>query len=254
MDSIRESELRRGNFTSSGIGNLFVTGRGPFGFGKAALEYIMEKNFERQLKLPIDSDIAAKPFSWGKACEKILFDKLPTSYKLISQETIQHPEIPFWVGSPDAIKEEEDFCSAPELKCPITRKSYMQFYQCNNILEVRENHPYGEHYFQQANSNFILLQKNFPEKNWKYCELIVFMPYKSELPEIRSLCNTSDYFSQDQLYKYLWIYNALDEELPYVLDGGLIKNIKTFRWEVTEQMKTELTSKIVAAGNLLINQ
>src|SRR6186713_1406515 len=119
---------RVGNFTSSEIVALTKTGSRPMTEeekeahkkanpksrkttieswpGEAAITYIEEKNMERRLGRSIDDEKSAKPLIWGKLLEGHVFDKLGLEYTLSSTETIVHPTIPYWSGSPDGDKED----------------------------------------------------------------------------------------------------------------------------------------------------
>src|SRR5688572_2564018 len=112
--------IRNGNFTSSEIFRLMKPGKGKDGFSVDAQTYINECNQERRLKRSIEVQSDARPLTWGKAVEKRAFDCLGLEYTLCSDKTIQHPEIPYWVGSPDAVT--EDACC--DLKCPMTLTSF----------------------------------------------------------------------------------------------------------------------------------
>jgi len=256
MSSITENVDRIGNFTSSEIAALMTTSKDGKSFGKPALTYIEEKNMERRLGRSLDSETNARPLTWGKLIEKRVFDLLGLEYTLTSQETVQHPTISCWSGSQDGNKF-DDGGTVIDIKCPITLKSFCQLvdgiYQCEDSLGVAdgnmiihsvcETHKDGEKYYWQLVSNAILT-------NSKYAELIVYVPYKSELPEIRELANNYD--GNDQ-HKYAWIVYADDNELPYLPDDGYYKNLNIIRFLVPESDKILLTEKVLAAQKLLIN-
>ena len=245
MDNVRENTLRIGNFTSSKVADLMSNGKQIYGLGKPATTYIKERNMERKLELPLAVESSPKPFSWGKCCEKRIFELMGTEYERVHEDTLAHPTISDWTGTPDAIKHEEDGTKTMvEFKCPITRKSFMEFEECETIEDVRRNHDQGEQYYWQAVSNSILLGAT-------HAELIIYIPYLSELVDVRE--HAQD-FTIDQLYKYLWIHNALDEELPYIKDNGKVKHVKKFRWKVSEADKEALTERIKLCKTLLIQR
>ena len=257
MSSITENISRIGNFTSSEIAALMTTSKDGKSFGKPALTYIEEKNMERRLGRSLDSEQSAHPLTWGKLIEKRVFDLLGLEYTLTSQETVQHPTISCWSGSQDGNKFDEGR-TVIDIKCPITLKSFCQLvdgiYQCKNslgvadgnmiIAGVRENHKDGEKYYWQLVSNAILTDS-------KYAELIVYVPYKSELEAIRELANNYD--GADQR-KYAWINFAEDNELPYLIEGGYYKNLNIITFLVPEEDKILLTEKVLAAQKLLIHE
>jgi hypothetical protein len=166
-----------------------------------------------------------------------------------------HPEIDYWAGSADGFKFDEGL-TVMDIKCPMTLKSFCQLVDSIEMVEIggvwvqdgiksisniRENHKDGEKYYWQLVSNSII-------SDCKYAELIVYMPYLSELQDIRDLAHSAE--PQD-LYKYFWIANGNDEELPHLIDGGFYKNIYTIRFEVPQHDKDFLTERVKMAGALL---
>lgn len=235
-------ELRAGNFTSSQIAALMSNDKSGKGMGAPGKTYVEERNMERRLGRSLNTEISSKPTSWGSLMEKrVLEEILGLDYKPLSTETILHPEINYWAGSPDAIKYDEGNTVA-DIKSPFTLKSFCQFADCKSIDEIRENHKDGETYFWQLISNAILT-------NSKWCELIVYCPYRSEIAAIRELTQTLDH---DEQSKYQWIYWANAEDIPFLPDGGFYKNLVTFRFEATEQDKNLLIGRVLQAGNLLV--
>ncbi len=243
--------LRVGNITSSeGAVAVMSNGKVKDSFGKPALTYIEECNFERRLGRSIDAESNAKPLTWGKAIEKRVFQLLGIAYKLVSSETVQHPTIKHWVGSPDAEKEEEnDEKTVIDIKSPQTLKSFCQLveglYKGLTGIEameyIRENHKDGEKFYWQLVSNAVLIGA-------KYAELIVYAPYESELLDLQAKCAPS----QDCPKGWNWIYYAEHDELPSLKDGGYYKNINVIRFEVPEGDKKALHHRMVMAGELLI--
>lgn len=246
---MNKSELRYGNFTSSEIVNLMQVDRTGKNFGKPAITYINETNWERKLGRSITEDIDARPLAWGKLLEKHVFELLGTEYKLISAETTLHPKYDFWSGSPDGVKYGKKYNAVIDIKCPKTLKSFCQMVDCleseNPIEALIENHKDGEKYFYQLVSNAILLDVD-------HAELIIYMPYKSELEDVRETArNWEDDVEQKKFY---WVHQATDEELPYLVDGGYYKNINIISFQVTEEMKAQLTANVVKASELLIKR
>ena len=99
-----DHSLRAGRFTSSKIAALMSNGKVKGTLGKPALTYIKEKYFEVKLGRRLDNETNARPTSWGNLVENIAFEQLSTDYNQVSQETIQHPAIENWSGSPDLVK------------------------------------------------------------------------------------------------------------------------------------------------------
>jgi len=240
------SPERNGRFTSSEIFKLMLDGKVKGTFGVKALTYIAEKNMERRLGRSLDIETGARPLSWGTLAEAFVFSKLGLEYKLCSNDTIVHPEIDDWAGSPDA--ETED--AIVDVKAPATLKAFCELvdplYQGMSgeqaIAAIRENHEYGDKYYYQILSNAILRQK-------RYGELIVFAPYQSELQVLRELCQLMD---GEGLKRFFWINNAADNELPFLPDGGYYKNINVVRFEIPVADKIALHKRVVEAGKMLI--
>jgi hypothetical protein len=243
MDNI----LRNGNFTSSEIVALIseptaAAKKTGAIFGTPALTYIKEKNFERKLGLPIDIESNAKPLTWGKLCEYRIIELVSLDYRVTSQSTDIHPDIYYWRGSKDAIKFDEGR-TIVDFKCPMTRKSFCELVEPlynghdNPIQAIRDNHKDGDKYYWQLVSNAII-------NDCKYGELIVYMPYLSELAAIQELALEHD---------ITWIHRANTNELPYILDGGYYKNVNTIRFEIPQEDKDFLTKRVLIAGKLLKN-
>lgn len=244
---MNQTKSRIGNFTSSEIAVLMGE---PTAAAKKAGEilsvpaknYIKECNYERKLQRSISEDTNARPTSWGHLVELKAFEVLGLEYKLASQETILHPTIDCWAGSPDGIKFEESGNTVFDIKSPYTLKSYCQMYECKTIEELRENYTYGEKYFWQLVSNAILT-------DCKWAELVAFCPFKSELQSIR---DTAAKLPEEQQRHLYWIATSLDDDLPYIPDGNPnYDHIHKIRFEVTQEMKEALTNRVIIASGLL---
>lgn len=236
---------RVGNFTSSEIGNLMKKDRSGKGFGSPALTYIEECNMERRLGRSVTDEVSARPLLWGKLLEGRAFDLLGMEYTLTSKDTIIHPDIPFWAGSPDGGKDAPP--TVADIKCPITLKSFCQLvdnYKMGGMDAVRAEHKDGDKYYWQIVSNAILTGAD-------QGELIIYMPYKSELAEIRMMCQL---LPGDVIGKYYWISAAMDDELPYLLDGGYYNNLNILSFPIPEADKNALTAAVLKAGEMLVNR
>jgi hypothetical protein len=240
------NEKRNGNFTSSEIVALTTNGRAKDSFGAPFFTYVAEKNMERMLKRSLNNESNARPLSWGKLCESKVFELLGPDYRLCSQDTIDHPEIEFWKGSPDAEKfDGANKDAAIDIKCPMTLKSFctmIDSFNAGGILRLREEHKDGEKYYWQIVSNAILLGVD-------YGELIVYVPFEDELDQIRELAGQQD---GTNIHKYYWIAMGLDEELPSLKRDGAYKNLNVLRFVIPAADKKFLTDRVLEAGKLLI--
>lgn len=242
------NELRVGNFTSSEIYNLMTDGKQELGLGKPATTYIEDKRMEVRLGRSLKNETSARETSWGKLVEGRVFDLLGIEYQLVSTDTILHPKIKCWSGSPDGNKFDVGN-TVIDIKAPLTLKSFCRLVDplynglsgMDAMNEVRKNHPDGEKYYWQLVSNSVLTGS-------KFAELIPYVPYKSELDEIREYASQVDSIDQ---YKFFWINNAQDDELPYLIDGGFYKNLNVIRFEVPEEDKIALTERVLMCGVLL---
>lgn len=254
---------RVGNFTSSEIVALTKLAKDGKAFGVPALTYVEEVNMERRLQRSLTDESNARPLTWGKLLEKrVFYDLLGLEYSLNSLETIVHPTIAYWSGSPDGFKYDVGK-TVTDIKCPITLKSFCQlvdplYYGLEGIEAmnairdgfkdknglVHAAHKDGEKFYWQLVSNAILT-------NSKFAELIPYVPYKSELDEIKLMSQSVE---GEMLIKHYWIAMALDGELPYLVDGGYYKNLNTIRFEVPVEDKQLLTDKVELAGKMLINR
>lgn len=235
---------RIGNFTSSEIYRLLSQGKTKGTFGAPALEYIQEKKMERRLGRPLNDESTARPLLWGKLLEPISFDLLPTSYSLNSDQTLLHPEFNFWAGTPDGFKYDPGKTVMDE-KCPYTLKSFCNLVDplydgligIDAMNAARKSNKDAEKYYWQLVSNACITGA-------KYAELIVYMPYKSELASIKEAAQNGD-------GDYYWIAFADENRLPYILDEGFYHNINIIRFEVPEEDKNRLTDAVERAGKLL---
>lgn len=243
------NEARIANFTSSKIAALNSVSKDKKGFGKPALTYIAETNMERRLGRSLNDESNARSLTWGKLLERLAFEKLPLQYTLNSTDTITHPIYDFWSGSPDGFKGED---TVVEIKAPFTLKSYCQLVEplaiglsgIDAMNHIRDNHSSGEDYYWQIVSNAILSGR-------KYGELVVFMPYLSEIPEVMEMAQNVE---PELLHNHYWIAMAKDGDLPYLLDGGYYKNLNTITFEIPESDKELLTANVVNASKLLIDR
>ena len=240
MEVVHNSR-RVGNFTSSEIFALCSNGKKTGEYGKPFYTYVEEKVFERRMLRSLDTEVNARALTWGKWIETRVFDLLGLEYTLCSQDTIVHPTIDAWSGSPDGIKHDEGQ-TVIDIKSPLTLKSFCQLSECKTPEELRENHKDGDKYYWQLVSNAILT-------NSKWAELIVYCPFLDELKDIKQECeDCEDSLIKKHLY---WIVNAEDAELPYLLREGQYNNIHIIRWEVPQVDKELLKVRVEAATKIL---
>lgn len=273
------SNLRNGNFTSSEVVALLSMGsrdmtKDEMGAhklnnpsskkktiecwpGKAAITYINQCNMERRLGRSLDNELDARPTNWGKFVEPLLFTLLDGDYTYNSSDTLTHPELDYWKGTPDGFKITENK-TVVDAKCPFTLESFCKLvsplYNGFEGLEAmnalmngytdktglfQAAHADAEKYYWQIVSNACI-------DDCTHGELIVYCPYESELSVIQAMAvqsgNPSAYF----------IANASPKILPCLKDDGFYKNINIISFEIPQSDKDLLTETIKKASKYLI--
>lgn len=234
---------RVANFTSSQIYRLCGFDRSGKQPGKPFFEYIAEKAMEHRLKRSLDSEVSSRITSWGKFVEQRVFNLLGTDYNLCSTETIKHPDILHWSGSPDGLKfgPDEKPMVVYDIKCPSSLKSFCELVDGCDITKIRDTHKDGDKYYWQLVSNAILTGVT-------KAELIVYVPYQRELAEIRE--ETSNYEGDQN--KIAWINWAQDEDLPFLIEGAHYKNINIISFDVPSIDIDFLTERVKQASAELV--
>jgi hypothetical protein len=235
---------RAGNFSSSEIYKLVKSGRSKDAeFSATGLTYIQEKKYEGLLGRSLTTQTNSRPTSWGNIGELYVWEhKIRLNdYKFEHKERYSHPTIKNWTGMPDLT---DDVSSrVGDIKCPFTLKAYCELVDCDTIEKLRDNKP---EYYWQLVSNAILCEKD-------KAELLVFVPYKSDLDEIRMFIESGDVLFRNGLdqNKYSWLNWAGDEDLPYLIEGGHYINLHSFEFEVPQEDKDLLTNRVKLAVQYL---
>lgn len=234
--------MRAGNFSSSEIYKLVKSGRSKDAeFSAAGLTYIQEKKYEQRLGRQLGNETNAKATSWGNLMELYVWElKIGLNdYRFEHKTRYKHQTISNWTGCPDMVSDDK----VADIKCPFTLKAYCELVDCDTIEKLKDNKP---EYYWQLVSNSILCGKD-------KAELLVFVPYKSELDDIRTFVDTGDVLFRNGLdqNKYSWLNWAGDEDLPYLIDGGHYVNLHTFEFEIPQSDKDFLTERVKLAVELL---
>ena len=251
--SINNSKTRVGNITSSGIADILTLAKNGKDFGAPALTYIADCNMERRFDLPIGNGGGGTETEWGTTIEPFVHDILPLTYEYSSQITATHPDIDWWCGSADGINHTDGIKAVFDIKAPFTRASFhglvMPLYcgltGIDAILAVRDGfthngidypaHKSGKKYYWQLVSNACI-------NGTDWAELIVYMPYQSELLEIGKTLQEHP--------RLKW----LGDTAPFINDGGFFKNLNIIRFEVPKSDKDLLTAKVREVGQYLIKR
>lgn len=242
------SNKRTGKFTSSEIYKLMSLDRKGTGFGKPALTYIRQKQYERKLGRSIHGAMTSRATSWGHLNELRAFDMLGTEYSLNSNETLQHPSIDCLCGTPDGFKYGAEK-TVIDFKSPFTLGSFCELVDpiysgltgIDAINWIRDNHESGDAYYWQLVANSMIT-------GCTHAELVIYCPYERELTEIRLLADDAPAEVASDFY---WLQFAYDKELPYLIEGGYYKNINIIRFEVPETDKRTLEYAIEKAEQIL---
>ncbi len=227
--------------------------------GKAALTYILEKNMERRLGISLDNDTEARQLSWGTLLERLVAMMLDEYYDFTPSTTHVHPYIPTWVGSRDGLSKDTE--TVVDIKCPYTRKSFCGLVQpiydelegmdAMNALRngytdkngiAYPPHCDAEKYYTQIVSNACI-------SGSKYGELIVYMPYQSEIKAIQHAAEKAITEGEGQFY---FIASSRPDQLPYIKDGGYYSNLNIIRFLIPEEDKILLENTVKKASELLI--
>jgi hypothetical protein len=225
---------RVANFSSSSIHKLMSMNKSKDGFGAPGLTYIKEKKMEQRLGRSLQNEIDGKEVWWGKLNESRVFGLLPLDYTFEAVTRYSHPTVSNWTGMPDTNRPNV----VGDIKCPFSLKSYCTAVDSFGDIEAFKKAKPDWYY--QLVSNSILCDK-------PRAEIIVYVPYKSELDEIRDYCAMFD-GNQNKVARFGF---ADDDDLPYLIEGGHYKNIEIFEFEVPESDKEFLTDRVKQAVELL---
>lgn len=234
-----ENVNRIGNFTSSEVHKLMKDGKTKGTIGAPGLTYIEEKNIERKLGRSVETESYSKDMAWGSFLEKRVFEMLEYGYELQSDKTDMHPTILYWAGSTDLIM---PGIKIADIKCfqPKNFAKYSDALLSKDVEVLKEEFP--KEYWQLV-SNAII---NGVSK----AEAIAYMPYVSELPEIREM---AEYYDEADQWKYRFIAESPDCSLPYLPDDGYYSNINRLEFDIPKQDIESLTERIKLAGTMLVS-
>lgn len=195
--------------------------------------YVEEKQFERDLGHALDSETNARPTVWGTLVEEQAFEKMGLKYSLVSKVRFYHEKYKdYWNGMPDVLTDD----IVGDIKSPWTRKSFCTLMKSfGDPLLLKENHP---DYYWQLVSNAILCNRNT-------AMLIIYMPYKEDLEDIRDLAR------KEIDNRFAFINWADDEELPYLIKGKKYKDINVMEFEIPKEDKESLTTRVKMAIKIL---
>jgi len=237
-----ENKERIGNFTSSNIYKLcasLASGKPSSSF----FTYIEEKIFERRMKRSLEMGAYGQSMAWGKFLEKRVNDNLPFGYQMLHKTTKVHPKFNYVSGSVDFLVPE---VKVAELKCfePKNFASYVSALMTGDLELIKKEHP--KEFWQMVNNSQI-------HKTPKM-EAIVYMPYESEMEEIRELAENPEYLSEIGMmpWEVRFIAEKPISHLAVLPNDSVFKNLNIFEFDVPLDDVIFLNKRIIEAGKLLL--
>lgn len=206
------------------------------GFSQLGLTYIREKKLEIRMGRCLDIGGYSQATAWGNFMEFVIFSLLGLEYKMQSKDTFLHPNKElgkYWSGSVD-------------LLVPNVKVAEIKCYQPKN---------FGFYADCLMQKDVDLFRKEFPAEYWQIVsnsiihnvdrgEAILYMPYESEMDDIKEMAR--DYEAEDS-WKYRFIAEKDNKDLPCLPDGGYYENIVKFEFEIPKKDKVFLTSRVEEA-------
>lgn len=220
-----EQSKRNGKFTSSQL--YRICGSIKSGAPTAAFNtYVEEVYSERLLGRSSEVEIKAQPMKWGSLMEIVLFNLLGLGYKMTHKQTIVHPVMNFFSGTPDLIAET---IKIGEIKSYYP-KNFALLSMCllgKNISDLKKKFP--KEYWQCV-GNAILCDV-------EVAELICYMPYKSELQSIIEKVIEEDFLYENGLdpQDYYFLSRNDIESLPYLPDDSKMSNVNSFEFKIPDK-------------------
>ena len=231
--SITTIQSRAGNFTSSQIYKLMTNDRKGTGIGSAGLTYINQKRREAKLGRQLQSEINTHAITWGKFLQhRVTNVLLDIGCKPTKDIRRIHPLISNWTGAEDYLRDD----AIGEVKCfELDNFTFTHDCATAGYETLREECP---DIFWQLVSNAILCDK--PK-----AELVLYVPYQSELSAIREEAESIDD------HRFSWIKFASDDEMPYLIQGHHYPNLSKFTCNIPESDRLALTNRVLMAVKML---
>ncbi len=236
--SILDNRERVGSFTSSQVYRLMAKGRGEYNFGAGALTYIQEKQIEKRMGRSLSIESYSRATSYGSMMERFVFSLLGMDYRLVSSESLRHPSINGLSGSPDLIAIDK----IGEIKnfYPKAFAILADALKTGSTDIIKSTNPAV---YWQCVSNAMICSKD-------KAEIILFMPYESELDSVRDFAENYDGGDIDP-WQIRWIYEVPKNELPYLPNSGYYSNLNVFEFIIPTADIQELTERVLKANELL---
>ena len=233
---------RTGRFTSSEIHRLMSNGRKAGEPGAPFHSYVSEKKRERKLGRSLSLNKGNRSTAWGNLMEWYVMSKyIGLNYQHHGKITTVHFDIDYWAGSPDLV---QAGVKVGEIKCFEPDN----FTKLADVLLLQDVGAFAEAY----PAEYWQLVSNACIHDVPRAEMILFMPYQSELNDIRDWMDGPDAPAEAETWKYKFIFDAPDNELPFIPDGCTsYANLISFEFTVPEFDKMQLTTRVLMAGEAL---
>lgn len=226
-----------------------------------ALNYIKEKVREYKLGRSINNNAKTSALVWGKVIEMYVFQdksKMPLRFRdgnLIGRLT--HHEVERWTGIPDFLEGEPSKNSiVSDLKCQSSLIRFCDLHDNTVDLQTfKENH---KEYYWQLVSNAILTFSDKAKFMW-------YVPYASELPKILEFVQSIDENSLPSDLS-IWQVKRISDDIldfmdtgrqpafAYLPDNSEYSDLTTFEFEISQEDKDLLTSRVKMAVKELEKQ
>lgn len=204
--------------------------------------YVNEKKREMKLGRSLSLNKGNRSTAWGEIMEwYVVTSIIGKKWQHHAKTTTVHPIIKTWAGSPDLV---EPGVKVGDIKCyePDNFTKLADVLLQNDLKVFKEE--YTDEYWQLV-SNAAIHQ--VPK-----AEMILFMPKYSDLEKIRAWMDTDDAPPEAETWKYRFIFDAPDYELPYIPDEcEHYQSLITFEFEVPQSDIFDLTYRIEMASKLL---
>lgn len=219
-------------------------GRGKDTVGAPFKSYVSEKKRERNLGRSLSLNKGNRSTAWGELIEWYVMSKyIGLNYQHYGKTTTIHPRVDYWdwAGSPDLV---QTGVKVGDIKC----------YEPDNFTKLADVllQQNIEVFKSEYTAEYWQLVSNACIHDVPRAEMILFMPFKSELEQIREWMDGPDAPLEAETWKYKFIFDSPDYELPYVPDDcEEYANFITFEFEVPIEDKAALEVRVKMAGEML---
>lgn len=204
--------------------------------------YIDEVAHSRLMGRPVTTEVKVRAMKWGSLMEVVLFNLLGLDYEMTHKKTIESKKYPLdWSGTPDLITPKK----IGEIKA-YEPKKFSSLSVCLNKKDIGLFKQNFKQEYWQCVSNAVLC-------GVKRAEIIVYMPYLSELKEIIQQIEESNFLERNNLDPTDYYFMTRDnlESLAYLPDNSVMSNINSFEFEVPKEDIRDMVIKIVESKKLI---